>query len=86
MPILSSREALKSAEPRALPSKPEDEPLKAWLGQGVQVSAGSADRGCASGRLLAVDREQVVLAVTPLAGVDAQVWFPRFGYHVSLNR
>ena len=79
-------EALKSAEPRALPSKPEDEPLKAWLGQGVQVSAGSADRGCASGRLLAVDREQVVLAVTPLAGVDAQVWFPRFGYHVSLNR
>ena len=78
-------EALNAAEPRALPATPADEPLKAWLGQSVQVSAGSADRGGAWGRLLAIDHEQVVLAVTPLAGVDAQVWFPRFGYHLSLD-
>ena len=78
-------EALKAAEPRALPATPAGEPLKAWLGQSVQVSAGSADRGGAWGRLLAIDHEQVVLAVTPLEGVDAQVWFPRFGYHLSLD-
>ena len=83
--IVFAWEALKAAEPRALPATPADEPLKAWLGQSVQVSAGSADRGGAWGRLLAIDHEQVVLAVTPLAGVDAQVWFPRFGYHLSLD-
>ena len=78
-------EALKAAEPRALPATPAEEPLKAWLGRSVQMSAGSADRGVARGRLLAVDQEQVVLAVTPLPEVDAQVWFPRFGYHLSLD-
>jgi hypothetical protein len=26
----------------------------------------------------------VVLAVEPLPGFEAQVWFPRFGYHLSL--
>ena len=76
-------EALKAAEPRAYPSTPQDEPLKEWVGQSVQVSAGSADRGRANGRLLAVDHEQVVLAVTPLAGFEAQVWFPRFGYNIT---
>lgn len=76
-------DSLGAAEPRALPATPADEPLKAWLGQSVQISAGSADRGGARGRLLAVDHEQVVLAVTPLEGIDAQVWFPRFGYHLS---
>jgi len=78
-------ESLNAVEPRAFPATPADEPLKAWLGQSVQISAGSADRGGARGRLLAVDHEQVVLAVTPLEGVDAQVWFPRFGYHLSLD-
>jgi len=78
-------ESLSAAEPRALPATPADEPLKAWLGQSVQISAGSADRGGAKGRLLAVDHEQVVLAATPLEGVDAQVWFPRFGYHLSVR-
>jgi len=78
-------ESLNAAEPRALPATAADEPLKAWLGQSVQISAGSADRGGAKGRLLAVDHEQVVLAVTPLEGVNAQVWFPRFGYHLSLD-
>lgn len=78
-------ESLNAAEPRALPTTAADEPLKAWLGQSVQISAGSADRGGARGRLLAIDHEQVVLAVTPIEGVDAQVWFPRFGYHLSLD-
>ena len=78
-------ESLNAAEPRALPTTAADEPLKAWLGQSVQISAGSADRGAARGRLLAIDHEQVVLAVTPIEGVDAQVWFPRFGYHLSLD-
>ncbi|MBR9796625.1 MAG: hypothetical protein GYB45_11285, partial [Gammaproteobacteria bacterium] len=44
---------------------------------------GSADRGSASGRLLAVDQEQVVLGVEPIPGEPAQVWFPRFGYHLK---
>jgi hypothetical protein len=78
-------ESLGAAEPRALPATPADESLKAWLGQSVQISAGSADRGGARGRLLAVDHEQVVLAVTPLEGIDAQVWYPRFGYHLGLD-
>ena len=78
-------ESLNAAEPRALPATAADEPLKARLGQSVQISAGSADRGGARGRLLAIDHEQVVLAVTPIEGVDAQVWFPRFGYHLSLD-
>jgi len=75
--------ALRSSEGRSLPTTPEDEPLGHWVGQLVSVTAGSADRGGASGLLLAVDHEQVVLAVEPLAGVEAQVWFPRFGYHVG---
>ena len=75
--------ALRSSQGRSLPTTPEDEPLGQWVGQVVSVAAGSADRGGASGRLLAVDHEQVVLAVEPLAGVEAQVWFPRFGYHVG---
>jgi hypothetical protein len=33
---------------------------------------------------LAVDGEQVVIASEPLEGVNAQVWFPRFGYALSL--
>ena len=44
---------------------------------------GSADRGSASGRLLAVDHEEVVLAVEPIPGETAQVWFPRFGDHLK---
>ena len=61
---------------RLTPPNPErfcnaaDEPLKAWLGQRFRSPAGSADRG-AMGQSVAIDHEQVVLAVTPIEGVDA---------------
>ncbi|MEK9654633.1 MAG: glutathione S-transferase N-terminal domain-containing protein [Halieaceae bacterium] len=76
-------ETLKLSKQLPLPMTPEDEPLSDWVGLWVNVSAGSADRGGASGRIIAVDHEQVVLAVEPLPGLTAQVWFPRFGYHVA---
>ena len=50
----------------------------------VMVGTGSADRGASTGRLLAVDGEQVVIASEPRQGISAQVWFPRFGYALSL--
>jgi glutathione S-transferase len=77
-------DAIRSGYTQRLPDTPAEEPLSEWLGQAVHVSAGSADRGSVAGRLLAVDHEQVVLAVEPLPGFEAQVWFPRFGYHLSL--
>ena len=73
--------ALKEGPTRPLPDTPDLEPLAPWVGEVVDISAGSADRGSASGRLLAVDHEQVVLDVEPISGEAAQVWFPRFGYH-----
>jgi len=76
---------LKAGPARPLPDTPDQEPLAPWVGEVVDISAGSADRGSASGRLLAVDEEQVVLGVEPLPGIDAQVWFPRFGYHLELT-
>jgi hypothetical protein len=76
-------ETLKLSKQLPLPTTPEDEPLSDWVGLWVNVSAGSADRGGASGRMIAIDHEQVVLAVEPLPGLTAQVWFPRFGYHVA---
>ena len=76
-------QALKDGPARPLPDTPDQEPLAQWVGETVDISAGSADRGSASGRLLAVDHEQVVLGVEPLAGEAAQVWFPRFGYHLK---
>ena len=76
-------QALKEGTARPVPSTPDQEPLAGWVGEVVDVSAGSADRGCASGRLLAVDHEQVVLGVEPIFGEAAQVWFPRFGYHLK---
>jgi glutathione S-transferase len=76
-------QALKDGPARPLPDTPDQEPLAEWVGEMVDISAGSADRGSASGRLLAVDHEQVVLGVEPLAGETAQVWFPRFGYHLK---
>ena len=77
-------DAIRSGSEQRLPDTPAEEPLSEWLGHAVHVSAGSADRGSVAGRLLAVDREQAVLAVEPLPGLEAQVWFPRFGYHLSL--
>ena len=77
-------DAIRSGYTQRLPDTLAEEPLSEWLGQAVHVSAGSADRGSVAGRLLAVDHEQVVLAVEPLPGFEAQVWFPRFGYHLSL--
>jgi len=68
----------------SLPDTPLDEPLRGWLGQQVVVGTGSADRGASTGRLLAVDAEQVVIATEPRQGASAQVWFPRFGYALSL--
>ena len=76
-------QALKEGPARPLPDTPAQEPLAKWVGELVDISAGSADRGSASGRLLAVDQEQVVLAVEPIPGESAQVWFPRFGYHLK---
>ena len=76
-------QALKEGPTRPLPDTPAQEPLAKWVGELVDISAGSADRGSASGRLLAVDQEQVVLAVEPIPGESAQVWFPRFGYHLK---
>jgi hypothetical protein len=76
-------DAIRSGYTQRLPDTLAEEPLSEWLGQAVHVSAGSADRGSVAGRLLAVDHEQVVLAVEPLPGFEAQVWFPRFGYHLS---
>ena len=75
--------SLKDGPARPLPDTPDQEPLAPWVGEVVDIAAGSADRGSASGRLLAVDHEQVVLGVEPLAGEAAQVWFPRFGYHLK---
>ena len=75
--------ALKEGPTRPLPDTPDQEPLAPWIGEMVDISAGSADRGSASGRLLAVDHEQVVLGVEPISGEAAQVWFPRFGYHLK---
>ena len=77
-------DALRSGQMQHLPDTPVEEPLHQWLGHAVHVTAGSADRGSVVGRLLAVDHEQAVLAVEPLPGLEAQVWFPRFGYHLSL--
>jgi len=76
-------QALAETPPQALPETPGDEPLRDWLDLEVLVSTGSADRGAASGRLLAIDHEQAVIAVTPRPGSPAQVWFPRLGYHLS---
>ena len=75
-------QALKDGPARPLPDTPDREPLAPWVGDVVDISAGSADRGSASGRLLAVDHEQVVLGVEPISDESAQVWFPRFGYHL----
>tara|TARA_B100000902_G_scaffold366822_1_gene388898 strand:+ start:571 stop:1557 length:987 start_codon:yes stop_codon:yes gene_type:complete len=75
-------QTLKEGSARLLPETPDQEPLAQWVGEVVEMSAGSADRGSASGCLLAVDHEQVVLGVEPISGEPAQVWFPRFGYHV----
>ena len=76
-------QALKDGPARPLPDTPDQEPLAPWVGEVVDIAAGSADRGSASGRLLAVDHEQVVLGVEPISGEAAQVWFPRFGYHLK---
>ena len=76
-------QALKDGPARSLPKTSAQEPLAQWVGEAVDISAGSADRGSASGRLLAVDQEQVVLGVEPISGESAQVWFPRFGYHLK---
>ena len=73
-------QSLKDGPARPLPDTPDQEPLAPWVGEVVDIAAGSADRGSASGRLLAVDHEQVVLGVEPISGEAAQVWFPRFGY------
>ncbi len=75
-------QSLKDGPARLLPDTPDQEPLAPWVGEVVDIAAGSADRGSASGRLLAVDHEQVVLGVEPISGEAAQVWFPRFGYHL----
>ena len=75
-------QSLKDGPARRLPDTPDQEPLAPWVGEVVDIAAGSADRGSASGRLLAVDHEQVVLGVEPISGEAAQVWFPRFGYHL----
>ena len=76
-------QTLKEGPARPLPETPDQEPLAQWVGEVVDISAGSADRGSASGCLLAVDHEQVVLGVEPISGEPAQVWFPRFGYHLT---
>ena len=78
--------ALKASAQRTLPSSDRNEPLNEWVGRSVSVLPGSADRGGAQGRLVAVDHEQAVLVVEPLPGVEAQVWFPRFGYHIRESR
>lgn len=75
-------QSLKDGPARPLPDTPDQEPLAPWVGEVVDIAAGSADRGSASGRLLAVDHEQVVLGVEPISGEAAQVWLPRFGYHL----
>jgi glutathione S-transferase len=75
-------QSLKDGPARPLPDTPDQEPLAPWVGEVVDIAAGSADRGSASGRLLAVDHEQVVLGVEPISGEAAQVWFPRFGYYL----
>lgn len=77
-------DALRDGGFQPLPETPMEEPLRDWLGATVAVSAGSADRGMATGRFIAVDQHQVVIATTPLDGAEAHVWFPRFGYHVAL--
>ena len=74
---------LKEGQKAPLPDTPGDEPLRDWLGQQVVVGTGSADRGAAKGKLLAVNGEEVVIASEPREGVSAQVWFPRFGYALS---
>ena len=68
---------------KPLPDTSDTEPLAQWVGGLVEISAGSADRGSASGRLLAVDQEQVVLAIEPIPSETAQVSFPRSGYHLQ---
>ena len=78
--------ALKSYKKRILPPSDRDEPLYEWVGRSVTVLPGSADRGGAQGRLAAVDYEQAVLVVEPWPGIEAQVWFPRFGYHIRKCR
>jgi len=75
-------QSLKDGPARPLPDTPDQEPLAPWVGEVVDIAAGSADRGSASGRLLAVDHEQVVLGVETISGEAVQVWFPRFGYHL----
>jgi glutathione S-transferase len=79
-------DALRAGHFQPLPDTPMTEPLRDWLGARVEVSAGSADRGMATGRLIAVDQHQVVIATTPLGGAEAHVWFPRFGYHLNRQR
>lgn len=78
--------ALKLSEKRTLPPSELDEPLNEWLGRSVRVLPDSADRGGSQGRLAAVGHEQAVLVVEPLPGIEAQVWFPRFGYHIRESR
>ena len=68
---------------KPLPDTSDTEPLAQWVGGLVEISAGPADHGIASGRLLAVDHEEVVLAVEPIPGETAQVWCPRFGDHLK---
>ena len=75
-------QSLKDGPARPLPDTPDQEPLAPWVGEVVDIAAGSADRGSASGRLLAVDHEQVLLGVEPIPGEAAQVWCPRVGYHL----
>ena len=76
-------EALKNESTKPLTYTPDPEPLARWVGGLVEISAGSADRVSASGRLLAVDQEQVVLAIEPIPSETAQVSFPRSGYHLQ---
>ena len=76
-------EALKDESTKPLPDASDTESLAQCVGRLVEISVGSADCGSASGRLLAVDHEQVVLAVEPIPGETAQVWFPRFGDHLK---
>ena len=78
--------ALKASAQQTLPPSDRDEPLNEWVGRSVSVLPGSADRGGAQGRLVAVDHEQAVLVVEPLPGVEARVWYPRFGYHIRESR
>ena len=81
--IETAWEALKDESTKPPPDTSDTELLAEWVVGLVEISVGSADRGSASGRLLTVDHEQLVLAVEPIPGETAQVWFPRFGYRLK---